>query len=158
MVDGTGGTFLCERSLFHHVGGHDPVFKGWGEQDEDLVDALKFAGGELVYYSADWLEHLSHDDHLRAQFHDEKTLAISHSINRIYRSFKWDWSRTIKAVPPPAARERLHQAISERVQQIQSTQTFATVAVSLGSMNWNPLHLPCQRVLQYRLTAKSTTL
>jgi len=155
VVEGTGGTFLCTRDMFHRVGGHDPVFKGWGEEDEDLVDALKFAGGQLVYYPANLIQHLPHDDRLRVQFHDDKTRAISHSINRIYRSFKWDWSRLAAAVPPLAARQRLHQAISDRVHRLQATETNATVEISLGSMSWNPLHLPCQRVLQYRLSGSA---
>ncbi len=151
VVEGTGGTFLCEREMFHFVGGHDPVFCGWGEQDEDLVDALIFAGCCPVYFPAALLRHRHHDDSLRVQFHDERSRSVSHTINRIYRCAKWDWSRIVGSVPPLDARLRLHHQISEQVNRIQQHHVSASVEIDLGSLKWNPLKLPCQRVLQYRL-------
>lgn len=161
IQEGTGGTFLCEKKAFVAVGGHDPVFWGWGEQDEDLVDALRFAGGSLVHYPANLLTHLDHDDIKRTQFHDEKTRAISHTINRVYRSMKWDWSRICGAVPPLAQRQRLHHQIAQQIRQLSGSASLGsarsgsaslgTIEIELGNLAWNPLRMPCERVLQYRL-------
>lgn len=151
MIEGTAGTFLCEREMFHRVGGHDPVYCGWGEEDEDLQDALKFVGCRPAFFPSNLLHHRQHDDSLRVQFHDEKTRGLSHTINRIYRCAKWDWSRIAGTVPPLDVRQRLHHQISEQVKQIQMTGSSSRVEIDLGSLAWNPLNLQCKRVLQYQL-------
>ena len=43
---GLGGTFACARSDFERVGGYDEVYPCWGEEDNDLYDALQFVGVE----------------------------------------------------------------------------------------------------------------
>ena len=43
---GIGGTFACSRADFERVGGYDEVYRGWGEEDNDLYDALQFVGRE----------------------------------------------------------------------------------------------------------------
>ena len=41
---GIGGTFACSRTDFERVGGYDEVYRGWGEEDNDLYDVLQFIG------------------------------------------------------------------------------------------------------------------
>lgn len=151
VLEGTGGTFLCEKEAFDRVGGHDPVFHGWGEQDEDLVDALRFDGGSLVHYPANLITHLHHDDTKRTQFHDQKDRKVSHTVNRIYRSMKWDWSKVAGLVPPIEQRQLLHRQIADQVSRVAVHAEDGTIEVDLGKLAWNPLRLPCRRVLQYHL-------
>ena len=104
------------------------------------------------------LTHLPHDDSKRTQFHDEKNRKISHTINRIYRSMKWDWAKILGTVPPPEQRQGLHRQIAEQVKAALQNPGWCTIEIDLGKLSWNPLQMPCHRVLQYRLAGSPTAI
>lgn len=150
--EGTGGTFFFQRELFEKVGGHDRVFRGWGEEDEDLLDALRFAGAHLVSFPAELIGHLDHGDDARTRFHETAERRRTHMTNRLYRAAKWDWARLAGCVPAEPARERLWQQVNEQVAALLAGHSEITIEIDTGELNWNPLGVPCTRTLRFSLT------
>jgi GT2 family glycosyltransferase len=113
-LEGTEGSFFCTREAFARAGGFDEAFEGWGEEDNDLYDALVHAGLRRQGYPSALLRHLPHDDDARARHHasDART---SHAINRVYRILKWDGLRLRGAPLPLEARRALHAQVREAV-------------------------------------------
>ena len=151
VVDGTGGTFLFERRLFDLVGGHDLLFEGWGEQDEDLVDALRFEGASLKTFPAAWLQHRDHDDTARTQYHVARDRRQTQLINRIYRAAKWDWARIIERTLTESERRTLRDQIEAKL--ADSAGNSDCITLQLGIANWPLLGKTCVRELCYKLSA-----
>ncbi len=152
VVDGTGGTFLFEREWFDAVGGHDPLFQGWGEQDEDLVDALQFAGAKLNTFAASLLKHRDHDDAARTQYHADQDRRRTQLINRLYRAAKWDWARVIQRPLEEHERSWLRHEVE---QQLSNSQDVDSITIQLGAANWPLLDKTCRRELRYSLAKLS---
>lgn len=152
IAEGTGGTFFFQRELFARVGGHDPVFQGWGEEDEDLLDALQYAGARLVSFPAELITHLEHDDTERTRFHERPERQRTHMTNRLYRAAKWDWARLVGRVPDVSLRQRLWQEIDEQVGELVAGRSEIAIDIETGEMNWNPLGVVCRRTLRFRLS------
>ena len=150
--EGTGGTFVVTKEDFGRVGGHDPVFQGWGEEDDDLIDALKFAGLQTRRYSATLIQHRDHDDDARTQFHQDDDRRHSHMINRIYRCAKWDLARLSGAVPPLKRRRAIYELAETEVRKLIGKGKPGTVRIDTGSMQWTPIASHSRRVLEYTIS------
>ncbi len=150
IAEGVGGTFICPTDVFRLCGGHDPVFLGWGEEDDDLLDALRFYGCEQLFFPARFVRHLEHTDDRRMEFHSIKDRSLTHMNNRVYRSLKWDLIRISTKFPPLELRQKWYQKACEAValcgQQGQSSLEF-----NLGEMLWKPIDMSCNRSLRYSL-------
>ena len=151
ILEGTGGTFLAEKASFIKAEMHDCVYQGWGEEDDDLLDSLQFHGIRGDVYDDQWVTHLEHGDELRTKFHVWDDRRISHMVNRIYRSAKWDMARMSQDVPPISVREKLFADISEQVRRLVGDQADVDVVIDTGEMNWVPLSAHCSRQLVYRI-------
>jgi glycosyltransferase involved in cell wall biosynthesis len=92
FAEGTEGTFACAREDFERAGGYDDALRDWGEEDNDLYDALAFLGVRRTTFPVALLEHLPHCDEARGRFHAMPP-AVSHAVNRVYRILKWDTAR-----------------------------------------------------------------
>lgn len=149
--EGTGGTIICSRDAFEQVGGHDLSFEGWGEEDDDLRDALRFAGNRERYFSPSLLDHLDHGDDLRIRFHENKERHASHMVNRIYRAAKWDLARLRRTPLDDQEKSTLYQTVSAKVQHSLQTGETVELRVPAGSLNWAPCDLGCERTLRYEL-------
>jgi glycosyltransferase involved in cell wall biosynthesis len=90
---GLGGTFVCARADFERIGGYDEVYPCWGEEDNDLFDALQFVGLEQRSFPSALVSHLPHDDAARTRFYPVADKTLGHAINRVYRILKWDVAR-----------------------------------------------------------------
>ncbi len=90
---GLGGTFVCSKADLERAGGFDEVYSCWGEEDNDLYDALDFLGLSQRALPAGLLTHLAHDDDERTRNYSITELALGHAINRVYRILKWDTAR-----------------------------------------------------------------
>jgi len=90
---GLGGTFACCRADFERVGGYDEVYPCWGEEDNDLYDALEFVGVEPRALPEPLPRHLPHGNDQRTQFSPIPDLHLGHAINRVYRIVKWNTAR-----------------------------------------------------------------
>ncbi|MDA8743919.1 glycosyltransferase [Rubripirellula amarantea] len=150
--EGTGGTFVVAREDFDRVGGHDPVFQGWGEEDDDLIDALKFIGLQTRRYSAALIRHRDHDDDARTQFHQDSDRRHSHMINRIYRCGKWDLARLSGVVAPQNRRQAVYDLVSDEVRKLIGQGLPGKVRIDTGSMRWTPMASHSRRVLEYTIT------
>ena len=151
---GLGGTFLCERADFERVGGYDEIYRGWGEEDNDLYDALQFAGLQPRMLPGGLAEHIPHDNARRIRHYGDLTLG--HAINRVYRIAKWDANRVLRDPMPPAIRQPLYENIVSYV-----SGWYAT-----GRANDLVIHLPygivpgdgsLSRSLSYRLAGRQST-
>jgi len=151
ILEGTGGTFIAQRSTLVKVGMHDPTYLGWGEEDDDLLDALHFAGVVADMYPDKWVDHIDHDDDQRTQFHDHSDRRISHMVNRVYRAAKWDMARMMNAVPRMPARQALYENITKQLTLALAEKSEAEIVIQTGRMNWVPLAAACGRDLVYRV-------
>ncbi len=150
-VEGVAGTFLVEKTLFDQVGGHDIVYQGWGDEDQDLVDACRFAGARLELYPSDLVTHIDHADDRRLDHHQQSDRGWGHMVNRIYRAAKWDWARIVGQPPELPLRRQLYEQVCEQVRSLEESGR-GEVTVDLGRMRWSPTSAGCHRVLQYRLS------
>ncbi len=164
IVDGMGGTILFERTRFELVGGHDPMFEAWGEEDDDLVDALRFAGAELKSFPAEWLEHREHDDDARTRMHTITDRRHSQLRNRIYRAAKWDMARILGRPLDENERQSLSMLVRAALDKLPYRESPTThnnsglssgnsseIVIDLGSSVWTQLGQTCVRQLRYRL-------
>jgi hypothetical protein len=151
---GIGGTFACARSDFERVGGYDQVYRGWGEEDNDLYDALAFIGLEIRSLPAAMLRHLPHSDDERTRFYPVADRLLGHAVNRVYRILKWDTARLRRELLDLGGRRALYDKIAEVV----------TASIQNGRPGDLAIHLPhgivpgrwtLTRQLSYRLTRES---
>jgi glycosyltransferase involved in cell wall biosynthesis len=129
---GVGGTFACARSDFERVGGYDEVYRGWGEEDNDLYDALQFVGLEQRSLPATQLRHLPHGDLERTQFYPVADRLLGHAVNRVYRILKWDTARLRRELLTLDMRRNLYDKIAEVV----------TASIPAGRTGDLAVHLP----------------
>lgn len=151
ILEGTGGTFIAEKKALLDVGMHDPTFRGWGEEDDDLLDALHFAGIRADVYPDRLVDHIDHDDERRVAFHEYNDRRISHMINRIYRAAKWDLARMANAVPSMPTRQQLYKNITGQLNQAIAKKEHVSIVIQTGKMNWVPLAAACSRELIYQV-------
>ena len=112
---GFGGTFICSRDDFDRVGGYDEMYRCWGDEDNDLYDALQFAGGESRAMPERLLRHLAHGDDERTRFYPVADRVLGHAINRVYRILKWDVARLHRELLDFEMRRALYDKVSETV-------------------------------------------
>ena len=156
--EGTGGTFVVHRDDFDRVGGHDPVFQGWGEEDDDLIDALKFVGLSVRRYPASLIRHRDHDDDARTLFHQDSDRRHSHMINRIYRCGKWDLARLTGTVAPIERRQALYKTVEKEVRSLIGQGKSGKVRIDTGAMRWTPIASHSRRILEYTVTPANEDL
>jgi len=107
---GTGGTFSCSRAAFERVGGYDEVYRGWGEEDNDLYHALEFIGIKQKFFPDGMMHHLEHGDEQRALF-QSVDMDTSGEVNIIYRKLKWRAARMRGELLPFEARSALYDKV-----------------------------------------------
>ncbi len=148
---GLGGTFACSRADFDRAGGYDEVYPCWGEEDNDLYDALEFLGLEARALPASMIRHLPHDDDARTRFYPVADRILGHAVNRVYRIVKWDTARLRRELLSLDMRRSLYDKISEVV----------TESIRSGRPGDLAVHLPpgivpgggsLSRTISYRLT------
>ncbi len=148
---GLGGTFVCARSDFEQVGGYDEMYRCWGEEDNDLYDALQFVGLEARELPEPLLRHLAHGDLERTRFYPVADRVLGHAVNRVYRLLKWDMARIGRALLDLDARRGLYEKVSEVVTASIQTGKPGDVAVRLPD-GLVPGERLLSRQLVYRLT------
>jgi glycosyltransferase involved in cell wall biosynthesis len=156
-AEGTGGTIVVPRAAFERVGGHDPVYLDWGEEDDDLVDALHFLGLRQRGFPVGWVCHIEHDDALRTRFHEEPDRRISHMANRVYRAMKWDLARLSGRVPELSVRRDLYTGIRQQMRASLASGEDSEVRIDAQRMHWLPVSATCRRELVYRLELTNST-
>jgi glycosyltransferase involved in cell wall biosynthesis len=114
---GLGGTFVCSRTDFERVGGYDEMYRCWGEEDNDLYDALQFAGLEARALPEPLLRHLAHGDLERTRYYPVADRILGHAINRVYRILKWDVARLGRELLDEEMRRALYEKASEVVSE-----------------------------------------
>ena len=145
---GLGGTFVCSRADFERVGGYDEIYRCWGEEDNDLYDALQFAGLESRELPESLLRHLAHGDTERTRHYPVTDVVLGHAINRVYRIIKWDVARLNRELLDVAG-ARLYEKISAVVAESIKTGRPGdwTVSLPVGLVPERPVtfeadHLP----------------
>jgi glycosyltransferase involved in cell wall biosynthesis len=110
---GLGGTFICACADFDRVGGSDEMYRCWGEEDNDLYDALQFVGLESRELPERLLRHLAHDDEARTRYYPVTDRVLGHAINRVYRILKWDIARLRRERLDEGTRRPLYEKVAE---------------------------------------------
>ncbi len=152
---GVGGTFVASRRELVAVGMHDPTFQGWGEQDFDVFDALRFIGQQAGAFPEELIGHLDHDDEMRTRFHETTDRRVSHLVNRMYRQAKWDVAKLQGEVPDFKMRRRIYDSIQEQVFRATRERSSAIITIPLGRTRWNNLQATGSRTLRYRVNIDS---
>ena len=147
---GLGGTFVCSRADFERIGGYDEVYPCWGEEDNDLYDALAFVGLETRELPEAMLRHLAHGDAARTRHYAMADVVLGHAINRVYRIIKWDVARLNRELLDLPARCALYETVSEVVADSIKTGRPGdwTVTLPVGIV---PGSRSLSRQLNYRL-------
>lgn len=148
---GIGGTFACARADFERVGGYDEVYRGWGEEDNDLYDALGFVGLEQRSLPPALLRHLAHDDDVRTRFYPVADRLLGHAVNRVYRILKWDTARLQRELLNLETRRAIYAKVAEVVTASISTGRSGDLAVGLPA-GIVPGGWSLTRQVTYRLT------
>lgn len=111
------GTFICSREDFDLIGGYDESYRGWGERDFDVYNALEFVGRERRSFPSSLVSHIPHGERSRVRFHEVKERHVAQAVNRIYRFVKFDVMHVTGTPLPPKAREDLYERVSSRTRQ-----------------------------------------
>jgi glycosyltransferase involved in cell wall biosynthesis len=149
--EGVGGTIVAYREAVLRVGCHDPVYRDWGEEDDDLVDALLFSGQKPGALPRDLIHHLPHSDSARTRFHDHANRRRSQLVNRIYRAAKWDSATITGKVPLLPQRQALYDRISGQVEQAIQQGGMVEITLPLGKTVWREFSTTADRTLTYRV-------
>ena len=150
-TEGVGGTFVAQRQALIDVGLHDAEFRGWGEEDDDLMDALRFIGHQLGAIPEELLCHLKHDDDLRTKNYEAKDRRLSHLVNRVYRAAKWDLAKIHGRVPSHDERRSLYESIRSQIGMAVAERGTRTITLPLGEQAWDSLSSNAERNLSYKI-------
>jgi hypothetical protein len=138
---GIWGTILCARDDFIRVGGFDEAFQDWGEEDNDLMDALEFIQRSPAHFPASMLEHLPHEESRRSEFHATKDIRASHAVNRIYRMIKWDSARLLGKNLALEDRQLLYARVVDEVRRTLGEREDSELRIRLPELSfvglWN---------------------
>ncbi len=116
--EGTFGTMVCQTAEFHRVGGYDERYEGWGDEDADFYDALRFCGAQQTFLPVNQIRHLDHDNAERVKFYAVSCREESLTVNRIYRLAKWDLARLHEKPLSPPQCENLYRIVQEKVRRV----------------------------------------
>jgi glycosyltransferase involved in cell wall biosynthesis len=95
VTDQTHGALIVSRSDFEAMGGYDETYAGWGSEDIDIVEALKFEGVKSANFPGALLDEIPHSNELRSKFQKVQDLWLQGQINSIYRGVKSDVRRLV---------------------------------------------------------------
>jgi len=111
----TWGSVICEREAYLKVGGYDPVYQGWGGEDDDFYALLEFAGCKPGGMDGRKLSEIPHSDEARTRFHADNKLK-SHQRNQVYKSVKFDVMKLSGGFLPLPLRERMYEQIRSKLE------------------------------------------
>lgn len=148
--EGIWGTVVCAHDDFKRVGGYDEIFQGWGEEDNDLYDALEFSGVTGRFFPASLLRHRAHPVALRTRFHAPGDPLENLAVNRIYRRIKWDLSRVRRSVPDIPLRQAIYDLVQVKVREVYLTGRESSLHVAL-TPEVQPDQWSLARGLTYRI-------
>ncbi len=93
------GTVICGKAEFDRIGGYDEVFRGWGEEDNDLYERFSTSGLTSNFLPDHALRSIQHGDELRMlgkqdpSGYTNRRQAIV--LGRMYRIIKMDLQRLL---------------------------------------------------------------
>ena len=88
------------------------MYRCWGEEDNDLYDALSFVGLEARVLPESPMCHIAHGDVERTRYYPVTDVVLGHAVNRVYRIVKWDVARLRREPLDSEARRDLYEAPS----------------------------------------------
>ncbi|MEM1070963.1 MAG: glycosyltransferase, partial [Planctomycetota bacterium] len=154
-AEGLGGLIVVERSGLEAIGGFDPVFRGWGEEDEDVVDALIFHGSMLLDLPDSIAQHIDHDDRPRDDQYSPDSFYRRRLINRLYRVAKWDLARSMGQALEESERRLLYQKIERKMEGVDLDETDVELTIDSSAANSATLRATFRRRLSYLISSKS---
>ncbi len=88
------GFLICEKKVFHQIGGYDEAHRGWGGEDKDIHERLEMSGLEIIDIPQNSLTCINHSDNLRQLGNkgatDYLTRPQALALNNAYRLLKFD--------------------------------------------------------------------
>jgi len=74
------GTSLVRMEDFWNVNGYSELYLSYGWEDNDLYNRLEASGLRRCFYDERMVEHIDHDDSLRAQYRDQRGRKLHETI------------------------------------------------------------------------------
>lgn len=94
--DETFGSSMIRKKDFIKINGYDEAFDGWGGEDRDLYERLKYSGIKQLNYPENFLRAIPHADSLRQLGHEHGAMNSKREqlkLNNLYREIKMDIMR-----------------------------------------------------------------
>ena len=149
------GALLCSRDDFNRVGGYDEVFRGWGEEDNDLYERFASAGLSQDSLPDNSLVAIEHGDDIRMLGEQDpagytnKKQALA--LGRLYRMIKLDLQRLF--MRPLAFEEReliFSQIKAENDKAIAAGKRNFLLVLDIPPESERNRFVECNRALHYR--------
>ena len=121
-------TLICSLEDFERVNGYDEIYRGWGDEDVDLVETLQWAGVTLKTFPTALITHISHEG--AAYFaHDRR---FSFITNRIFRTIKFDIMKLQGRFLPFDMRKAIYQGAENMVKTACEDPKRADLQLEIG--------------------------
>ena len=145
FADDLMGTVVCSRADFDRAGGWDEVMQGWGAEDFDFFNMLRFAGSTERYFPARLVRTIAHSHSMRVRYHQTKKHWLSLTVNDLYSRAKLDLMRLRQGALHPEARVELYDAVSRLVRRsLESDRDHTLQFVFRSDYSWLGSELTCR--------------
>ena len=105
---------ICEAAAFWAVGGYDDAIRGWGPEDQELIDRLDRSGIKEGHGTAALVETLPHNDAVRSTYY-EQTIDVSGVISNFYAKIKRRYFETRSQWFTDSQRYSTYRAVEQAV-------------------------------------------
>jgi hypothetical protein len=105
---------VCEAATFWAVGGYDDAFRGWGPEDQELIDRLERSGTKEVHSTAALVETLPHGNAARSTYY-ENTIDVSAVTSHHYAQIKRRYFETRSQWFTDSQRHSTYRAVEQAV-------------------------------------------
>lgn len=151
MIDELSGTVVCERKHFAAIGGYDEVIHGYGGDDYDLYDRLKYIGLTEHTFPASIVQPIHHSHELRTENYDIKERWHSDFINRLYMVVKMDLTRITGQNLPEDDRRKIYRQVMACIKNFLTKPGPAKLDVNFRRLSMPKMGM-METVLTYILT------
>ncbi|HEX7775909.1 MAG TPA: glycosyltransferase family A protein [Parvibaculum sp.] len=136
----TYGALIVERSAVVAAGGDDETFVGWGSEDIDVLEALRFEGLKAAQFPGGLLGEIPHSNELRTAVQSHQDLWFQGQINSVYRGIKSDFRRLLNRKLTADETRLIYAEVSRVLIETEKMDRFAPswIRINLDAFGLQP--------------------